>query len=139
MANTKNAKPRRKITAKKTQTPKTTKTAKVSTAKADKPTVPMHSLSSKWDGPSDVANSRASRTSIDYSKFGSLPNAKMTDRDRKAYAALESEFGKRQFERANVDAGILKRLGERGYIAHVDGAANDPLARFKLTGKKLAA
>lgn len=107
--------------------------------RATKPTVPMHDVHSNWSGASDVSNTRVSTTPIDYSKFGTLPNAKLTPRDREAIAALDSEFGKRQFERANIDAGIIRRLGERGYVEHVSGASNEPTAMFKLTGKKLAA
>ena len=126
----------KKTVEQKQATPKTAPAAAKPSTPA-KPSVPHHNIVSGYTGVSDVTNTRASRTEVDYSKFGTMGDAKLTDRDRKAIEALRGEFGNRQFERANVDAGILRRLGERGFIAHVKGAPTDPLAVVKLTGKKL--
>jgi len=129
---------KRKITVVSKKTMEQTKAPAAAKPSAPaKPSVPHHTINSGYTGVSDVTNTRASRTEVDYSKFGTMADAKLTDRDRKAITALQGEFGQRQFARANVDAGILRRLGERGYIAHVKGAPTDPLAVVKLTGKKL--
>jgi hypothetical protein len=131
---------KRKITpvakGKPAPTAKAKATPKPETPKANtvaKPSIPMHDLHSDWSGPSDVANSRVSRTPIDPSKFGTLLNAKLTERDQKALATLREQFGFKGFQRANVDAGILRRLGERGFIEHVSGSDNSADAVFKLT------
>ncbi len=106
---------------------------------AAKPSVPMHSIKTDWSGPSKGVNSRVSRTPIDPAVFGTLPDAAMTERDRKNLIALKAAFGGKQFQRQNLDAGILRRLGERGFIEHVSGGSNEATAIFKLTNKKLAA
>lgn len=105
--------------------------------KAAKPAVVAHKFGTDWHGASDAVNSRTSRTPIDFSKFGSLPQAALTDRDQKAIEALRKQFGPRSFERGNLDAGIIRRLGERGVIQHVSGSDVDPKAQFKLTRKGL--
>jgi hypothetical protein len=84
-----------------------------------------------------VLTTRPSRQMIDFSAFGSLKDAALTDRDQKAIDSLRKNFGERTFERGNLDTGILKRLGQRGVIEHVAGRGNDPKATFKLTPKGL--
>jgi hypothetical protein len=111
-------------------------TPKASAKTVAKPTVQMHDFTSGWTGESDGVNRRVSRTPIDASRFGSLMDAPLTERDQKNLAALRSQFAGRQFERGNLDAGILRRLGERGYIQHVSGGNNDANAVFKLTARK---
>lgn len=106
--------------------------------KAVKPSIQMHNFASAWEQPSDVTNERVSRTKIDATRFGTLPNAAMTDRDRKALDALRGQFGGKAFSRSNIDAGILRRLGERGFVAHVSGSEVDANATFKLTNRKAA-
>jgi hypothetical protein len=101
-----------------------------------KPTVQMHTFSTEWSGASDAVNQNVSRTPIDSSRFGTLLDAKMTERDIKNLAAMRAQFGHRQFERGNLDAGILRRLGERGYVTQVSGGHNDANAVFKLTNRK---
>jgi hypothetical protein len=75
---------------------------------------------------------------IDSSRFGSLMDAPLTERDQKNLSALRSQFGGKAFQRANIDAGILRRLGERGYVEHVSGTGNEATATFRLTGRKVA-
>lgn len=105
---------------------------------AARPSVPMYQFSSGWTGASDGQNTRLSRTPIDATRFGSLADAPLTERDQKNLTALTAMFGKKQFTRANIDAGIIRRLGERGFVEHVSGAANEATACFKLTSRKVA-
>lgn len=112
--------------------------AKAAAPKAARPSVPMHSFQSGWTGASDGVNTRVSRTKIDSTRFGSLADAPLTERDQQNLAALRSQFGGKQFVRANIDAGILRRLGERGYVEHVSGGMNEATATFRLTNKKAA-
>jgi hypothetical protein len=105
--------------------------------KPAKPVIAKHQFQSAHTGASDVVNARPSRQAIDYSKFGTLTQAPLTARDEAAIASFRKEFGPKAFERGNLDTGILRRLGERGVIVHVDGSAVDPKATFKLTAKGL--
>lgn len=114
------------------------KVAKAPVEKVAKPAnvaAPRHDLKTSWTGPSTVMNSRASRTPIDYRKFGTLDTAPLTDRDRKSLADLRAEFKQGTFARANIDTGILRRLGERGLLAHVSGSDVAADAQFKLTAR----
>lgn len=103
-----------------------------------RPTVQMHNFSSGWTGESDGVNRNVSRTPIPVDRFGTLTSAPLTERDQKNLDALRKQFGGKHFERGNLDAGILRRLGERGYIEHVRGASNEATAVFRLTGRKAA-
>lgn len=120
-------------TAPKTATKPAKAAAKIVKAKPAKPSVPLHSIKSNWSGVSDVANLRTTRTPIAVEKFGKLIGAAMTDRDRKALQALRNQFKQGEFTRANIDAGILRRLGERGFLTHVSGSNVAADAKFKLT------
>lgn len=122
--------------AKATQPPKQDAKPKAA-PKAEKPTVAMHQFATAYDGPSTGLNTRVSRTPVQIERFGSLLDAPMTDRDQKNLEAIRKEFGSSNFERRNIDTGILKRLGERGCLVHVAGTAVDPKATFKLTAKGL--
>jgi hypothetical protein len=104
-------------------------------ARPAKPSVPLHNIATTWTGASSVVNARPTKTPIDYSRFGTMTDMAMSDRDIKSLSDLRKTFEKRAFQRANIDAGILRRLGERGYIEHVNGSAVDPLATFKLTSR----
>lgn len=105
------------------------------TEKVAKPSQISHAFGSSYNGASGVLNARPSKTALDFGKFGTLLEAQMTDRDRKSLAAIRDEFAKKQFARANVDAGILRRLGERGYLEHVAGSNVAADATFKLTAR----
>lgn len=131
--------PRKRVIKKAAATPAPKATAPVKAApKAAKPTTVKHDFASAWTGESDGVNRRISRTQIDASRFGSRANDPLTERDRKNLETFRSQFGNKAFQRSNLDAGILRRLGERGYIAHVSGAGNEATATYKLTGKKAA-
>ena len=127
--------PEKKTLKRPTKTAQAAKAVTAATPKrAVKPAVPMHQIAMNgYAGVSGVANERLSRTAINYDKFGTLKDAAMTDRDQKALQALRDEFGKNVFTRANLDAGIIRRLGERGRLEHVGGSPVDPLAKFRLT------
>lgn len=107
--------------------------AKPAAPKAAKPTVKQYTFASGHTGPSDGVNENVSRVAIDFARFGTLKDAPMTDRDRKNLDAFRNEFGNKQFERGNLDTGIIKRLGERGMLVHVKGSPVDPKATFKLS------
>lgn len=111
---------------------------KVKVVKAAKPTLVKHDFASNWTGASDGVNLRVSRTAIPVDRFNTRPNDPLTERDRANLTKFRDEFGGKAFERGNLDAGILKRLGERGYLKHVSGAANEATAKFALTAKKVA-
>jgi len=103
--------------------------------KVAKPSVMSHKFGTDYSGASGPLNARPSKTAIDFGKFGSLLDAALTDRDRKSLASIRREFQKKTFVRANVDAGILRRLGERGLLEHVGGSNVAPDATFKLTAR----
>lgn len=113
--------------------------ATVKAEKVAKPSVVAHTFSSSYAGPSGPLNARPSKTPINFGKFGTLLEAALTDRDRKSLAAIRDEFNKGKFARSNVDAGVLRRLGERGLIEHVAGSDVAPDATFKLTGRAFSA
>lgn len=82
---------------------------------------------------SPVTNKNKSRTALKTGNFGKLTNAVMTDRDVAGLRMMKDRFGARPFNRAGLDAGIIRRLGERGKIEFVDGDIATENARFKLT------
>ena len=118
----------------------TKKAAKLNAAKT-KPVemidqgVQKHSMASTTaqDGKSPVTNSRKSTTRIQIEKFGTLTHASMTVRDDVALSGLRKAYGGKAFERGNMDAGILRRLGERGHIEYIDGNPASASAKFKLS------
>ena len=60
---------------------------------------------------------------------------KFTDRDREALDWMSDEFSRRQFERKNIDGGVLSRLIGHGAVAHMSGDLSSRAAKFKLTGR----
>lgn len=101
---------------------------------APKPSVEVYGFKSGWTGPSDVTNARVSKTKIDPARFNAFPNGAVTQRDQDAMVALRSQFKAGPFERRNVDAGILRRLMERGLANAVDAKdVNAPTSKFALT------
>ena len=105
--------------------------------KAAKPKAVKYDFQPGWTGDSSGVNLRVSRTPIPVDRFGTSQGP-LTDRDRANLAELRQQFGGKAFERANLDAGILRRLGERGYLSHVSGEPSEESAKFKLTNKKAA-
>jgi hypothetical protein len=107
------------------------------TVRPARPAVAKYSFNTgyKKQGGTKGLNTRPSRQPINFKAFGSIPDAALTDRDHKLLKALREQFASKEFERANLDTGILRRLGERGFIKHVSGTEVAPDATFKLTGK----
>jgi hypothetical protein len=98
------------------------------------PAIELYAFRSAWTGPSDVRNKRLSRTKLDASCFNAFPSATVTQRDQDAMVALRKQFGGKAFERRNCDAGILRRLMERGLAKAVDANnVNSPTSKFALT------
>lgn len=95
--------------------------------------VPQHELPTSYMGASKAVNLRKSRTLLPLESFGSKIDAILTDRDNDAIKALKTKYGRSEFQRGNLDAGIIRRLGERGIIEHVSGDAMSPQTTFKLT------
>jgi hypothetical protein len=62
-----------------------------------------------------------------------FPKGNVTARDQDAMVALRAQFKGGSFERRNVDAGILRRLMERGLAEHKSGNPNAPDGMFALT------
>lgn len=109
-------------------------TPAAATPKAAKPTIELYGFKSGWTGESDVTNARISRTKIDAGRFNLYPKGNVTQRDQDAMVALRSQFGGKQFERRNCDAGILRRLMERGLARPVqNNDTNAPTSKFTLT------
>jgi hypothetical protein len=107
--------------------------AVVPAVKAAKPRAPMHDIKTGYTGASRITTTNQSRTRVILEKFGKLLDAPMTFRDQEALEGLRREFAKKPFTRSNIDTGILRRLGERGYVRHVSGSDVDPGAVFELT------
>lgn len=105
-------------------------TPKAAAPKAAKPTVAKYDLAIPHT--SNVINGEPSKRPLDFSTFGTMRDAKLTQRDLDSIEALRSEFGRNRFERGNLDVGVLRRLGERGKLIYVSGGAMDPNAKFKL-------
>jgi hypothetical protein len=99
------------------------------------PAVELYGFRSGWTGPSDGANKNLSRTKIDPARFNMYPQGNMTERDDKNLKALKATFGQKPFERRNVDAGIIRRLMERGYVRHVSGSPDAKDGMFAVTAK----
>lgn len=92
-----------------------------------------HGLKTTYDGPSGVTNNAKSRTPVRLDLFNSLIGSALTARDEAAIKSLHETYGGGVFARGNLDTGILRRLGERGMLAHVKGSDVDPATTFKLT------
>ena len=120
------------VEAKKAAAPKA---VKVQTAKkAAKPAIEVYGFRSAWTGPSDLVNRNISRTQIVAGCFNSYPKGNVTQRDQDAMVALRAQFGAKAFERKNCDAGILRRLMERGLAKPVsDTDTNAVTSKFTLT------
>ena len=95
----------------------------------------QHGLKASYSGTSGIEVGHRSKTAINISLFGKKPDAIMTERDNAALRAIKAKYAKNDFVRGDLDAGILRRLGERGYVAYVSGDAASPQAKFKLTQK----
>lgn len=101
--------------------------------------VTRHEIAGSYNGSSAVFNARKSRTAILLEQFNTTPDAPMTNRLTAALNDLANTYNKSSFERGNLDAGVIRRLGARGYLQHVEGANTDPKAKFKLTAKAFPA
>lgn len=131
-------KPKVEATAEPKVEPKVKAAPKPKAEKPVKPSIPIYNFDTGYvDGPSDTLNTRVSRTPVDLGRFGAFPNATMTARDQASVEALRKQFGTKNFERRNLDAGVLRRLGERGCIEHVSGDEVSANTSFKLTRKGL--
>ena len=93
----------------------------------------LYGFRSDWSGPSDVTNKNLSRTKIDPARFNMYPQGTVTERDQKSMVALRSQFGGKPFARKNTDAGILRRLIERGLAEFVSGNPDHMDGQFRLT------
>ena len=100
-----------------------------------RPSIPLHDIQTGYHGASGVTNTRATKTEINFSTFGTRVDLAMTDRDITSLEGLRKTFEQRVFPRANIDAGIIRRLGERGFIEHVSGSGVAPDATFKLSAR----
>jgi hypothetical protein len=87
------------------------------------------------DGKSPVVVSRKSTTRIQIEKFGTLADANLTVRDELLLKNLKRTYGNKVFGRANCDAGLIRRLGERNYLEYVEGNPSSANVTFKLTKK----
>lgn len=118
---------------------KPTKIVKVESVEMLDQGVVIHPMDSNTasDGKSAVTNSRKSNTRIQIEKFGTLTHAAMTVRDDVALSGLRKAYGDKPFARGNLDAGILRRLGERGQIEYVEGNPASATATFKLSRSAL--
>lgn len=96
----------------------------------------VHDIVSPYTGPSTGLNARKSRTALDLSMFGTKPDYVLTERTEKVGRALRAKYAGRPFERANIDAGILKYLGIKGYVEHVGGDGEAAQFRFTADGLK---
>jgi hypothetical protein len=121
-------KPRAKKEVAPAKAEKPAKTPKVATPKPE-----LYGFRSGWTGPSDVTNKNISRTPVDGGRFNSVPNGTVTQRDQDAMVALRKQFGGKSFERKNCDAGILRRLIERGLARHMGGDGVSLTSTYSLT------
>ena len=83
--------------------------------------VVKHDIAGSYKGTSPTFVSRKSRTRIQIEAFGTLPDAHMTDRANAFLKDVKNKYGKSEFVRGNMDAGSIRRIGERGYLVHVSG------------------
>lgn len=99
--------------------------------------VKNHAITPSYTGTSSPFTSRKSRTPIPVEKFNTLPDAHLTERANAALKDIKKAYGSKTFERGNLDAGILRRLGERGYLEYVSGDPASLQCLFKLSKKGL--
>lgn len=93
----------------------------------------VHGVESAYQGQSPVTNTRKSYTPVSTNNFGKFLDAPMSDRDVAGLKMLVKLAGpSRIFQRKDVDAGLLRRLGERGKLAHVKGTPLNELGQFKV-------
>ncbi|MET4190618.1 MULTISPECIES: hypothetical protein [unclassified Bradyrhizobium] len=123
------AAPARKVAAK-PQTPAVTLPPKRERAKVERI---EHTVTSPYAGPSLGLNKRKSTTALDLATFGTQPDYVLTMRTEQVGKALKAKYGTAPFARGNADAGILKYLGRKGYIRHVDGDPSAETSRFAFT------
>lgn len=100
--------------------------------------VMKHEIDTSYAGTSKPFTRRKSRTRIMVEDFNTIPDAHMTERANAALKDLKGKYAKNEFERGNLDAGIIRRLGERGFIAYVSGDTSSTQCKFKLTAKAFA-
>ena len=86
-----------------------------------------------YAGESVPVNARQSRVALDFSQFGTKPDQNITPRTQAVYDALRAQYGGQPFPRGNIDSGVLKFLGAKGWIRHVAGGPTDPAAQFRIT------
>lgn len=96
-----------------------------------------HALAVQYSGPSLGVNKRKSVTAIDIRVFGTKPDYVLTDRTKAVASAIKRTVGKAAFPRGNIDAGVLKYLGMKGYVEHVEGDPATEQATFKFTPEGL--
>lgn len=85
-----------------------------------------------YAGESVPVNARQSRVALDFALWGTVPDQNITARTQAVYDALRQRYGSQPFPRGNIDSGVLKFLGAKGWIAHVAGGATDPGAQFRI-------
>jgi len=86
-----------------------------------------------YTGMSPYVNKRPSKTVIPVAEFGSKPSMTLHQRTELALKDWKARFGNRPFQRGNLDAGVLKLLGWRGFIRHVDGDPASDKCQFVFT------
>lgn len=93
----------------------------------------VHGVESAYQGQSPVTNTRKSYTPVTTNNFGRFLDAPMSERDVAGLKMLVKLAGPGKiFQRKDVDAGLLRRLGERGRIQHVKGTPLNELGQFRV-------
>ena len=81
----------------------------------------QHDINVVYAGVSPSLNARKSRTPLRSEEFGAAPELVMSERDNSVLRPLKERYGKKDFQRGNVDTGILNRAIRKGIVRHVSG------------------
>lgn len=107
--------------------------AKPEATEAKKPMRVLHEIKTSYSGVSGALRKNKSRTAISHAAFGGLIGATLTERDNAFMRDIKAAFSDKPFQRGNLDAGNLRRAGERGLIVSVSGNGQSEHDTYKLS------
>lgn len=92
-----------------------------------------HGVECKYAGSSVPINKSKSKTRLPIEDFSQRPDYVLTERSLDILKPLKAKYGKKEFARGDIDAGVLKTAGWRGVLAHVSGDPASETCMLKFT------
>ena len=80
-------------------------------------------------------NSRKSKTRIPVEDFGTKPEYVLRERSLDLLKPLHDMYGTTPFATGDLDAGVLKFAGWKGWLAHVGGSPDLETCEFAFTSQ----